>query len=125
MQGCQPNSPGPPRGLPHMGEGSWARGGTKGDGGAGAPRGAGPNFPSLGAGGQVRGAPNLGFALTPLLLLPRRPVRPPAPGPPGTRWREHPEPAEPCASPEPTAPSPLAQPHSHQLLAVEEMPPPP
>lgn len=87
-----------------------------------------PDFPAWVPGpiwGPGEQSPGLRFALTPLLSLPRCPVCPPAPGPAGTWWREHPEPPKPCAGPESAAPSPIAQPHSHQHVAVGEMSPHP
>lgn len=92
-------------------------------GGAEAPRGAGPTLPSLDPEGLACRAPSPGLTLiTPLLLFSRRPVCPPAPSHSSTRWRKHSEPAKPHACPDPTAPSTLTQPHSHQHLAIGEIP---
>lgn len=94
-------------------------------GGAEAPRGAGPTLPNLDPEDLACRAPSPGLTLTPLLLFSRRPVCPPAPSHSSTRWRKHSQPAKPCACPKPTAPSTLAQPHSHQHLSIGEITPNP
>ncbi|XP_068520929.1 AT-rich interactive domain-containing protein 3A-like isoform X1 [Anas acuta] len=50
------------------------------------------------------------------VLFSRQPAAPPS-----TRWRGHPEPAEPHSHPKPTAAGPLAQPHSRQRHAIGAM----